>query len=341
MPAPNAVPLHLVTGFLGSGKTTLLQRLLRAPELAETAVLVNEFGEIGLDHRLVRHVNERVVILEGGCACCRMRDDLREAVAQLVAASRGAGPPVRRIVLETSGLADPAPILYTLRTDPVLRDHVRLAQVIATVDGVNGFAQLARQPEIAKQVALADTIVLTKSDLSDAARLSALRHQVRALNPIARCLDSAADPVEADLLLEAEKAIPAVRHGSNTAPTGAHNPDIRSFTLTYEQPFDWTSFAVWLTALLAARGTEVLRVKGILAVRDSPTPVVIHGVQHVMHHPVHLDAWPDADRRSHIVFIVRGIEPDRLRRSLDVFRRLGEAAVPDSRNAVIDIKLTA
>jgi G3E family GTPase len=329
MPAPQAVPLHLVTGFLGSGKTTLLQRLLRSPALAETAVLVNEFGEIGLDHRLVRHVNERVVVLEGGCACCRMRDDLREAIAQLFAASRGAAPPFRRIVVETSGLADPAPILYTLRTDYVLRDYVRLAQVITTVDGANGFAQLENQPEIAKQVAVADRIVLTKSDISDAGRLGALRREIAAMNPIAELLDAQADPPGAGLLLGAEaRAGTSPALAAAAGPATTHNPDIRSFTLTYDEPLDWTSFAVWLTLLLASRGGEVLRVKGILSVQGSPTPVVIHGVQHVMHPPVHLEAWPDADRRSHVVFIARGIEPARLRASLDAFLRLGAALIP-------------
>jgi G3E family GTPase len=328
MPAPRAVPLHLVTGFLGSGKTTLLQRLLRSPALAETAVLVNEFGEIGLDHRLVRHVNERVIVLEGGCACCRMRDDLRDAIAQLFAAASGPAPPFRRIVVETSGLADPAPILYTLRSDYVLRDYVRLAQVITTVDGANGFAQLENQPEIAKQVAVADRIVLTKADISDVDRLGALRREIAAMNPIAEVLDAQTDPLGAGLLLDAEARPGAAPALAAEAPATTHNPDIRSFTLTYDEPLDWTSFAVWLTLLLASRGGQVLRVKGILAVRGSATPVVIHGVQHVMHHPLHLEAWPDADRRSHIVFIARGIEPARLRASLDAFLRAGAALGP-------------
>jgi G3E family GTPase len=326
MAAPELpVPLHLVTGFLGSGKTTLLQRLLRAPLLADTAVLVNEFGEIGLDHRLVRHVNERVAVIEGGCACCRMRDDLREALYRLFAAARsGEAPAFRRIILETSGLADPAPILFTLKSDYVLREYLRIGRVITTVDGVNGLAQAERQPEILKQIAVADTLVLTKSDIAEPARVAVLRERLRALNPIAAWHDAQAEGIDARLLGDESVGAPA-REGQASALHGdAHDPRVRSFTLSHEAPLDWTAFSVWLTLLLARHGEDVLRVKGILNVLGSPTPLVIQGVQHIMHHPVHLAAWPDDDRRSHVVFIVRGIEPATIRDSLAVFQRLGD-----------------
>ena len=340
--ADPSIPLHVVTGFLGSGKTTLLQRLLKLPALADTAVIINEFGAIGLDHRLVRHVSERAIMIEGGCACCNLRDDLRETVVRLLTRRKvGDVPPFKRIILETSGLADPAPILFTLESDYVLREYLRRGRVITTVDGVNGMAQLTDQPEAFKQVAVADTLVVTKGDIAEPALMGKLRDRLASLNPMALHLDALNDDIGADLLTDAKRPLGAgrwqplgkiVEGAEHTASGLHHGRAICSFTLTYDAPIDWTAFSIWLTMLLSGRGGEVLRVKGILNVNGSPAPLVIQGVQHIMHRPVHLDDWPDADRRSYIVFIVQDIEPSALKASLDCFLDLGQ----DLRRAYLD-----
>jgi G3E family GTPase len=329
------VPLHVITGFLGSGKTTLLQRLLAKPELANTAVLINEFGEVGLDHRLIQHVNERVSILEGGCACCAVREDLRRSVVDLLAArKRGDVPPFERVVLETSGLADPAPILYTIQADYVLREYLRAGSVLTTVDGANGLTQIERRPEVMKQIAVADRVLITKADIATAEQVRSVKARVRDINATASFHDTIADEIGAGLLTDIEAADAGTPQGggwNSARQAGAFEPEaarhgsgVRSFTLTYDHPVDWTAFSIWLTLLLASHGERVLRVKGILNVADSPTPVVIHGVQHIMHRPVHLPAWPGDDRRSHVVFIVDGVSPAELRASLDAFQQLGD-----------------
>jgi G3E family GTPase len=335
------LPLNVITGFLGSGKTTLLKRLLATPQCADTAVLVNEFGEVGLDHHLLRRLDDAIVLMQSGCVCCTIRGDLSAALRDLYARrERGDIPAFRRVAVETTGLADPTPILATVTSDPVLRHHFRLGTVITTVDAVNGALHLRRQPESVKQAAVADRLVVTKTDIAAPADVAALRERLARINPSASLIDAAVELADPAALLtqdsddsgtksaevlswfaaapEAEE--PHAHHGD----VNRHDASIAAFCLVFDRPLDWTMFGVWLSMLLSDRGEDVLRVKGLLNVVGSPGPVVIHGVQHIVHRPVHLEAWPDADRRSRIVFITRGIARERVARSFAAFQRLSD-----------------
>ena len=326
----NLTPVNVLTGFLGSGKTTLLQRLLRSPRMGRTAVLINEFGEIGLDHLLVQQVDESVVLLQSGCICCSIRDDLASALRGLLSRrERGEIPAFDRIVIETTGLADPGPILYTLLSEPVIRHHVQPGNVITTVDVVNAGLHLSRNREGIKQVAAADVLVLTKADLSEAAQTAAVGEELARLNPSARLWDAAQEPVDADFLLDVLPSAPAparyrVQHQGACAieELRPHAESVSSMSLIVDRPLDWTAFGIWLSLLLNRHGDDVLRVKGILCVEGSDTPVFINGVQHIVHPPQHLERWPTPDHRSRIVFITRGIDQGQLRRSLEAFCRL-------------------
>jgi G3E family GTPase len=318
------VPVVLVTGFLGSGKTTLISALLAHPDMGETAVLVNELGEVAIDHHLVRRVDERTVVLASGCVCCTLRGDLQDELRDLLARrDRGEVAPFARVVVETTGLADPAPVLSTLLTEPLLRHHYEIEAVVATVDAVTGAATLDRHAESVKQAAVADTVVVTKADACEPAAVDALEARLRALNPLAemrRVSFGAIAP--GDLLAGRGSAHAAAPPPHDHA---SHTGDVQSFALVRSAPLDWDAFAVWLTMLLHARGLDVLRVKGLLDV-GGPGPVVLDGVQHVVHRPRHLDAWPDDDRRTRIVFITRGIEREAVLASLEAFAGLGQVA---------------
>ena len=337
-------PVNIVTGFLGSGKTTLLQRLLRSPQLPEVAVLVNEFGEVGLDHQLLQGVAESTLLLENGCVCCAVRGDLQKALRDLLSRRmRGEVPNFRRVVIETSGLADPAPIAYTLFSDAVLRHHFRLSGIITTIDAVNGLAQLADFAEAVKQASMADRLLLTKVDLANDQSLAVLRRRLRTLNISAQILETGAIGGEPHRLLtddiydaegrcrEASHWMAGEKeghgHGADAPPPHQHTEGIDSFALTFERPLDWTAFGIWAGMLLHRHGADVLRFKGLLNVAGVPTPVLINGVQHIVHPPSHLEAWPDDDRRSRLVFIVRGLQRARIERSLAVFNGLVNAPV--------------
>jgi G3E family GTPase len=337
-----ATPVNVITGFLGSGKTSLLRRLLAAPLLADTAVLVNEFGEVGLDHHLLRRIDGEVVLLQSGCLCCTIRGDLGGAIRDLHSRrERGELPFFRRLVVETTGLADPVPILATIMAEPVIRHHFRLGNVVTTVDAVNGALHLDRQPESVKQAAVADRILITKTDLASPGRVAMLRRRLATLNPTAPVFDSdPASSLDPNLLLAADRHDPRsrseevrswlaaeLRRPAIDAHRHAHDPNrhdarIRAFCLRREQPLDWTAFGIWLSMLLNSRGTDVLRVKGLLNVAGSDQPLVVNGVQHLVHPPFHLERWPDADRASRLVFIVRDIEQASIERSLAAFNRL-------------------
>lgn len=310
------LPVTLVTGFLGSGKTTLLSRLLGRPELGETAVIVNELGEVAIDHHLLRRVDERTVLLASGCLCCTLRGDLADELRDLLSRrTRGEIPAFRRVLVETSGLADPAPILNTLLAEPVVRHHFEPGAVLATVDAVNGLGQLERERETVKQVVVADRLVVTKTDVADRGEVARLEERLRALNPAAEVLEVSFGEVEPAVLLAAGNGDPRELRISEEP---AHGGDLQPFVLFLERPVDWTAFGIWLTMLLQARGNDVLRVKGLLNV-GGPGPVVLNGVQHVVHPPEHLEAWPDEDRRSRIVFIARGIAKRDVEESLAAF----------------------
>jgi len=325
------IPINVVTGFLGSGKTTLLQRLLASPDLKDTAVLVNEFGEVGLDHHLIESATESTLLLDNGCLCCAVRDDLQDALRDLFSRrERGEIPKFERVVIETSGLADPVPIAYTILSEPVIQHHFRLGNVVATIDAVNGSSQLERFPESVKQAAIADRLIVTKCDLADVETVATLRNSLRHLNASAPIFDAAEAPGPAQLFTEdlytgGDKRGEIEGWLSDDADDAHHHEhadNVDSFAVTYDQPLDWTAFGIWLTMLLNRHGENVLRVKGMLNVIGVADPVLINGVQHIVHPPSHLAGWPDADKRSRIVFIVRGIARERIERSLAAFNGL-------------------
>jgi G3E family GTPase len=315
-------PVVLVTGFLGSGKTTLLSRLLRHPELTDTAVIVNELGEVAIDHHLLRRVDESSVLLANGCVCCAIRDDLAGELRSLLSRrERGEVPSFRRVVIETTGLADPGPILSTLLSEPVVQHHYSPETVITTVDVVHGLAQLEREDESVKQAAAADRLILTKADLAGPAATVELERRLRRLNPAATIHEVSFGDVDPAVLLGPAQRDP---RGLVLEEHGGHEP-VSSYCLLLDEPLDWTAFGAWLTMLLASRGEEVLRVKGLLDV-GAAGPVVLDAVQHVVHPPRHLDAWPDADHRTRLVFITRRIDREALERSLLAFNRAAAAA---------------
>jgi G3E family GTPase len=337
------IPVNVITGFLGSGKTTLLQRLLAAPQLADTAVLINEFGEVGLDHQLLRRLDDEIVLLQSGCVCCTIRGDLSTAMRDLYSKRESGELSYRRLVIETTGLADPVPILATVMAEPVLRHHFRLGNVVTTVDAVNGLLHLDRQVESAKQVAVADRIVVTKTDIADDAIIGELRRRLTQLNPAASQLETkpgvAIDPdllltrdlydlqgkseeIRRWLAMELEKSNAAALHHHHV-DVNRHDASIHAFCLRFEGQLDWTAFGVWLTMLLHCHGNDVLRVKGLLNVAAGSGPTIIHGVQHLVHPPDHLPEWPDDDHSSRIVFIVRGLSREMIERSLAAFALFG------------------
>jgi G3E family GTPase len=302
-------PVALVTGYLGSGKTTLIRAMLESPALGETAVIVNELGEIGIDHAILRRVDERTVLLASGCVCCTLRGDLADELRDLVdRRASGDIPPFTRVVVETTGVADPAPILATLVSEPLVRNQYALESVIATVDAQHGL----RGDEAERQVAAADVLVVTKPDLADP---GAVEQAVGELNPVASVVRAVQGDVDPALLLGPRRrtsAPPPLSHHH------AHDDGVAAVSLVLDGPVDWLGFGVWLTMLLHARGREILRVKGLLDVGGAG-PLLVDAVQHVVHPPVHLDAWPDDDHRSRLVLIGRHLDPERLERSLRSF----------------------
>ena len=279
----------------------------------------------GLDHHLVRQLDEQTILLNNGCVCCSVRDDLVQALSHLLDQDqRGAIVRIDRLIVETTGLADPAPILFTIETDPMLRHHFRVARVVVTIDAINGQRHLDHHGVSLKQVTAADNIVITKTDLAPPETVSTLTAHLRSLNPTAQFTTAVLGEVEpAYILAPKHSRRPATRQTTETAmpSDGQHLDETRSIALTFEQPLDWAAFSVWLSMLLYAHGENVLRVKGLLNVGEMG-PVVLNGVQHIIHAPEHLAEWPDTDRRSHLVFILQGIEPQQVAQSLQAFQHL-------------------
>jgi G3E family GTPase len=357
-PELERLPVSVITGFLGSGKTTLLKNLLQQPDMADTAVVINEFGEIGLDHLLVEQSKEDTILMSSGCLCCSIRGDLIDTLRRLYKRrDRGEVPRFKRLVIETTGLADPAPILQTLIGDPLLSAFYRLDGVVTTVDAVNGMDQLDRQFESVKQAAVADRLVLTKADLATTEQRETLEARLHALNPAAPVLRVAHGAVKADELFNAGLYNPAEKvpdvarwlkeeayaqaasshhhghdhdhdHGhhhdddhdhGHARDVNRHDDHIRAFCLTCDQPIAWDKFVAWIEMLITMRGADLLRIKGILNVAGSDAPIAIHGIQHLFHPPAVLPGWNGEDQRSRIVFITRDLERSWLEQSMAEF----------------------
>lgn len=366
---PPPTPFTVLTGFLGAGKTTLLNRLLRDPMLSDALILINEFGDVGLDHLFVEKVEGDMLLMSSGCLCCTIRGDLITTLEDALRnRDNGRIKPFTRVIVETTGLADPAPVLHTIMHHPYLMLRFRLQGVVTVVDAINGSATLDAQVEAVKQVAVADRIVLTKADLAqtseEVSAVAALRQRLRALAPAARIID--VEDARADNLLDAglfgfEGKLPDVERWLNAealtqigAPqpehhgehhhghdhnhkhdhgqhAHAHDPNrhdarIRSFCLTSDRFIAPGTFDLFIDMLRNVHGSNMLRVKGLIGLTDDPArPVVIHGVQHVFHPPVRLDAWPDGQFLTRIVFILRDLEPEHVRGLWAAF--LGEPVV--------------
>ena len=313
------IPVSVLTGFLGSGKTTLLGHLLRQPEFSRTAVLINEFGEIGLDHELVETSDESFIELQTGCLCCKVRNDLAQTLDEMLRRrDRGELPPFDRVVIETSGLADPAPILQTLMTEPSIAGRLVLGGVVTTVDAVNGSSTLDREEISIKQVAMADHLILTKSDLAGA-ELSELLDRLAELNAAAPLVRAHHGRVDAGRVFGSGVYDPRAKSldarawladeaQSHSHVHDRHDAEITTYALVREQPIRAVALTLFLEALAEHCGADLLRLKGIVQVAECPDrPAVLHGVQHVFHAPVWLDRWPSDERRSRIVFITRRI----------------------------------
>jgi G3E family GTPase len=328
MPHDDRLPVTLLTGFLGSGKTTLLNSWLRSPELAGAAVIVNEFGEIGIDHALITSSNDNTIELSTGCLCCTVRGDLVDTLRELIVRrEKGEVRAFDRVVIETTGLADPAPVIQALMTFPVSR-RFRLRQVVTTIDAVNGDRTLAQHSESIKQAAVADELVITKTDLG-AEALDGLTMELKRLNPGARVHRSSPThmPAPSDLAavdiydpatkapdvarwLNAESVLDQDHHGHghhHRHDVNRHSAEIGSFALEFEEALQWEHVANWLDALVIGHGSDLLRVKGILDIAGREKPIVVQAVQSLFHPPFELAAWPAGARKSRIVFITRNI----------------------------------
>jgi G3E family GTPase len=351
------LPLTVLTGFLGAGKTSLLNRLLKDNALAGTAVLINEFGEIGLDHLLVEKISDDLVLLPSGCVCCTMRGDLIDALERLLRDLDNRRANLSRVVLETTGLADPAPVLHTVMVHPYLVMRYRLDGVVTVVDAINGLATIDQHPEAMKQAAAADRLALAKTDLLDTperrATAAQLTARLKRLNPAAPILDIAAGEATAERLINCglynpDSKVPDVRRwlseeayaaNADAHAHGHHHHGeerIRSLALASDRALPAATFDMFLDLLRGLHGPNLLRVKGIVKISEAPDePVVIHGVQHVFHPPTSLPAWPDDDRRTRLVFIVCDLDPRAIRDLFDAFLGTGAIDRPD-RAALLD-----
>lgn len=333
-PLAGKIPVTLITGFLGSGKTTLISRLLKHPDLNRVAVVINEMGEIGIDNDLVRMSTENVSLLANGCLCCTVRTDLQETLRELFGERRsGLIPDFDRVMIETTGLADPSPVIQTLCSDTMLGANYRLDGVVTLVDAVNALDQLAQFPEAERQVALADHVFISKCDLvhpGEVTKLEAVLSQINAGAEIGRCSMGDLDPklligiglqsarASDDTLRFLGKLLDPKAAENSSVPAylgdevrSRHDPTVKTLSIRFEEPFSWSAFSAAMETLISLRGKDLLRVKGIVNVDGKP--VVVQGAGHVFHPPVKLDKWPSEDRNSRLVFITRNIEAVTLR----------------------------
>jgi len=383
--AMDLIPVTLLTGFLGSGKTTILNRLVQQPEMADALVLINEFGEIGLDHLLVAHSREDIVVeMSSGCLCCTIRGDLVHTLDDIHRRFAHEGRrQFSRVVIETTGLADPAPIVHTLASHRDLRERYRLDGLVTAVDARNGEATLDAHVEAVKQAAMADRLLLTKTDLVTADALERLTARLQGMNPAAGLIPVSHGKLAASQILElglftADGKIadverwladeryrsddhghahgaaahgrddhhahagesqdeahhrPHPHHHDHAHDVNRHDDQIRAFCFTVDEPIPEPVLTDWLDVLLSLMGPSMLRIKGILNVEGEDRPIVIHGVQHVFHPPVPLDAWPGEDRRSRIVFITRAVERETVESTFRLFSEVGAIRAQDNGSA--------
>ena len=311
------IPVSIITGFLGSGKTTLINHLLKRPEMNRVAVIVNELGEIGVDNELVQVSSEQMMLLNNGCLCCVLRGDLQETLRELFIKRRnGEVIDFDRVVIETTGLADPAPVMQTLITDTLLLEQYRLDCVVTLVDAVNAPGQLNQFSEPVKQVALADRLVVTKSDLVAEKQLTALTGRLNEINPKAPVRVAINGEIDLPFLVDVGLRSSRARLEEVERWLGAdeddehghrHDENVQNFVLRFEKPMPWATFTQCLEVLTALRGPDLLRVKGLVNVEGKAGPMVVQGVQHLFHPPLELAAWPGADRSTRLVFITHGI----------------------------------
>ena len=312
------VPVTVITGFLGAGKTTLLRRFLGTPEGQGTAVVVNEFGATGIDDALVRSSADETMLLGNGCLCCIARSDLQQALRRMVIErERGELPDFKRIVIETSGLADPSPILQTFATDRALGEVFHIEAVVTVIDAENGGETLSWSAEARKQVILADRLVVTKTDIAGEGAANTLAAKLRALNAGAEILQAINGVLDPSRLTE-----PAGDQRNTFMAEAVHSDGIGSFVLTESRPMPWPAFAKTMDTLIALRGPDLLRVKGFLAVGGCQGPVVVQFVQHLAHPPVELTTWPDGNRQSRLVFITKNISERHVRDLFEAVKAL-------------------
>lgn len=339
------IAVTVLTGFLGSGKTTLLNRLLADPAMAGTAVVINEFGEIGIDDVLIARASRDAILLNSGCVCCTVKDDLTTTLQALVfQALQGEISAFRRVVIETTGLADPGPVLQILINDPMLAGYYRVGGVITTVDAVNGARTLDEHEEAVRQAAIADRLLLTKADLAAPQAVELLVARLEHLNPTARRYRVIDGEIRADLLFDTGLFDPVtktadvqrwlnvdalVARDERPAPHAPGQPDvhgrghdhgIQSFAVVRDEPLSRRAFARWIETMAARRGPDMLRVKGIVNLKEDPgAPWVVHGVQDVFHPPARLAAWPTEDHRTRLVFVTRDLAKDLVEETLRIF----------------------
>ena len=327
----NKRPVFVITGFLGSGKTTLLNQLVNHAEMKDTAVIINEFGEVGIDHLLIESSFEDAVLLKNGCLCCTIRGDLLDTLETLASRQeQGDIPSFSRVVIETTGLADPAPILQTLMQDPVITARYRLSSIVTTIDTVNGSAQLRDNPEAVKQAAIADLLLLNKTDIADEQSVTNLTSELNALNPTSEKrivlngeIDSTAIFGRQDFNLQSKQINVEDWLGRNfenhahNHDSNRHDHEISTFCISKNTPLPWPQVKQWLQAIISLRGQDVLRVKGIIELEGLAKPVAIHGVQHTFHDPVILKDWQNSKPRSNIIFIGRNLIKAEFEAALD------------------------